>query len=231
MVFGELGVLPIDVIIKSRVLNYWCKVINSKNEKINKVLYKLMYELDRRDIYSYSWIKFVKKTLEQLGFAEYWLNQNVQSASHFRNIIKLRLKDQFIQLWNEQMQNSTKCLNYRIFKTTFEFENYFKILPTHLARSLCYFRCRNNKLPIEKRTLYNIDRSQRTCHLCNDNSPGDEFHYIFNCSYFNSDRRKYLPDCFRIPNIISFERLFQSSDESLLIKLAIFVKKILSNFK
>ena len=34
MIYGELGILPISIHIKSRILNYWCSVIMSKHSNI-----------------------------------------------------------------------------------------------------------------------------------------------------------------------------------------------------
>ena len=42
MVRGELGILPLDHIIKCRILNCWCKVINDKQDGINHLMYKLI---------------------------------------------------------------------------------------------------------------------------------------------------------------------------------------------
>ena len=36
-------------------------------------------------------------------------------------------------LWKESVFNSPKCLNYRIFKKEFQYDNYFNILPIDLA--------------------------------------------------------------------------------------------------
>jgi len=37
MAYGELGMMPVSLLVKMRVLNYWCKVINCKNSKINNI--------------------------------------------------------------------------------------------------------------------------------------------------------------------------------------------------
>ena len=116
MVRGELGILPLDNIIKCRILNYWCKVINDKQDRINHLMYKLMFELDQKNVYHHPWIVYVRTSLNQLGFSEYWLNQNVPSPNYFRNIVKLRIKDQFVQLWQSEINESQKYDNYIFLK-------------------------------------------------------------------------------------------------------------------
>ena len=36
---------------------------------------------------------------------------------------------QWLQKWDEEIQKSSKGRNYRLFKSTISYENYFKILP------------------------------------------------------------------------------------------------------
>jgi hypothetical protein len=38
---------------------------------------------------------------------------------------------QFLQNWNDDRQTCSKAINYRIFKDTFGFEDYFNILDDH----------------------------------------------------------------------------------------------------
>ena len=58
--------------------------------------------------------------------------------------------DQFVQSWHSTMFDSPKALNYRIFKTRFEFEECFNILQKTDAIKFCRFRTTNHQLPIEE---------------------------------------------------------------------------------
>ena len=70
------------------------------------------------------------------------------------------------------------------------------------------------------------------CEVCtNGQKLGDEFHYIFECPTFSVDRRKYIPATFRRPNMINFNNLFTSDNRLTLLKLAIFVKKIMKTIR
>ena len=60
------------------------------------------------------------------------------------------------------MFNSSKCLNYRIFKTELVFEQYLNLLPYDLASALCHFRTLNHKLPIEHGRFLGVDRDDRS---------------------------------------------------------------------
>lgn len=163
--------------------------------------------------------------------SECWQRQVVDSPVYFKNTVKNIVRDQFIQSWNSNIQESNKCLNYRIYKSDFVFEEYFKVLPANLAIVLCKFRCTNHKLPIEKGRFYNIDRPLRLCNLCDKNELGDEYHYLFNCDFFKNTRKKYIDNYYcQHPNCFKYESLMNSKDRTTLLKLAIFCKTILSTF-
>ena len=75
-------------------------------------------------------------------------------------------------------------------------------------------------------------RTSPTCTLCDLNDDGDEFHYIFKCTFFNKERVKYLKPYFRRrPNTLKMEQLFNVTDKTQLVNLAKFVRIIISSFK
>jgi hypothetical protein len=93
-------------------------------------------------------------------------------------------------------KDSSKALNYRIFKTKFEFEEYFNILNIGDAIRLCRFRTTNHYLPIETGRWRNIDKENRYCNLCNCQKLGDEYHYVLDCFSLNDKRKQLLPKYF-----------------------------------
>ena len=60
MSYGKLGRILMDCVIKNRVVNYWCKLVNSKEDKICHIMYKIMYELDTSNVFHSPWIGYVK---------------------------------------------------------------------------------------------------------------------------------------------------------------------------
>ena len=60
-------------------------------------------------------------------------------------------------------------------------ENYLIKLSNQAKRFFTKFRCCNLEIPVEKGRLYNIERDNRLCLLCNGNSVGDEYHYLVIC--------------------------------------------------
>ena len=97
----------------------------------------------------------------------------------------LKLQDQYKQSWSASINDSSKCLNYRIFKTEHEFENYLIRMSPKMRKTLIDYRLCKNKLPIETGRWANIDRNLRKCKLCNSGTVGDEFHYVMECCFFS----------------------------------------------
>ena len=142
--------------------------------------------------------------------------------------IKAKLTDMFCSEWKDLVFNSSKCLNYRIFKQELKLEPYFDILPDDLSTAFCHFRSLNQRFPIEWGRIIRTARDDRICELCFLNKIGDEFHYMLECSYFEDARRVYLP---RILTTACNIDIMCTNDVQELFKVAKFCKVILETFK
>ena len=159
MIYGELGLIPISVQAKCRLLNRWAKLVDGTECKLSNIFYYLLYKMDEPVFFTSNWIRFVKSNLNALGFSELYTTQNIPYSSNcFKNRVQLRTKDQFRQNWASEVFDSSMCLNYRMFKTNFEYENYLTILEDSQRIVFTKFICRNHKLPIETGSHNNISR-------------------------------------------------------------------------
>ena len=193
ILYGELGRYPADILIKSRMVGFWKRLVCGKQDKISCILYNLMYKMHTRNFYFSKWLNCVESTLNNCGFSEYWIHQNVPDNCCLARMVKCRLIDQFKQNWYNSVFEMSKCLNYRTFKRNHCFENYLSILPSDLRVPLSKFRCVNHTLPIEKGRFIGIARDDRICNLCNSANLGDEYHYLFECDFLKSYRKKFIP--------------------------------------
>jgi hypothetical protein len=131
-----------------------------------------------------------------------------------------------VQNWQTSLSDSSKTLHYRVFKTKFEFKEYFNILNIGDAIRLCRYRTANHYLPIETGRWRNIDRGNRYCILCNCQKLGDEYHYVLECSSLNEKRKQLLPKYFvKRHNVVKFLELF------FLQKKPIIVTKIMYSYQ
>ena len=222
MVYGELGVLPLKVHVKCRALCFWARLITDQKCKLSSLIYKLFYCMFELNIYESKWILYIKDSLIDCGFPGVWNAQHIPNSFEcFKEVIKRRLEDQFIQKWSEELLNSGKCTNYRIFKTNFILEKYLLLTAPNIRKSITRFRCRNSKLPIVLGSFCGISRDRRTCTLCNNRFIGDEYHYLFECGHFERDRKKLLSCYFYDrPSTLKMHALFSSENRELLYHLA-----------
>ena len=105
MIYGELGIFPISLEIRHRVLTYWCKIITDCNmealgtQKLSTYVYSLIYSMHRNKKLNSLWLKSVEKSLCALGFSGVWDNQIVNNLKWLSSALKQKLKDQYIQDW------------------------------------------------------------------------------------------------------------------------------------
>ena len=143
-----------------------------------------------------------------------WASRSFKQGSHWKpkinqNQISKTLSDLYVQESHNKVTSSSKGKNYTLFKQDLNYENYLIILNRKHCSSLLKFRLSNHLLPVETGRWENTPLEDRKCTLCSKHDIGDEFHYLFVCDHFISDRKKYLRSYFyKSPNIIKFKELF-----------------------
>ena len=172
------------------------------------------------------WMNCCKNILINTGYSGIWNNQSVDHPKWLVESVKQRLKDLYINEWQSKVDESTSCLNYRLYKDNFRIEPYLTRLPFNFRKTLISFRTRNHRLPVEVGQWYKVAINERKCPTCN--TLGDEFHYLFRCSLFSRERARYIKHHFITnPNIIKFKQLMDVSNISELKKLCKFLSIIL----
>ena len=207
------------------MIKFWMRLVATNNNKLSNKIFQVLFNMHVANIYSSPWICAIENILNSCGFSYIWLQQCKQSDTWVDYILQQNIKDQFIRRWTSDINNSPKCLNYKLYKQTFGFEKYFDILPYPKYFIFVKFRTCNHKLPIEIGRYTNIPRQERLCTLCDQRCIGDEFHYVLECSKLKSFRAKYLPSVYTIrPNVLKFANLLGSDNHRTLINLTIFLK-------
>ena len=138
----------------------------------------------------------------------------------------------YIQEWNEKANVSSKGKQYLLFKDNLNFEKKYLIYVSKLYYSkIIKYRTGNHRLPVETRRWEDIPLNERKCKNCTTDDIGDDYHYLFSCDFFKSDRKLYLKPYFYVkPNIRKYRELFTSTNEATLIKLSKFVAIIMEKF-
>ena len=233
MVYGELGRTALCSSVDKRMINFWYKVANSKTHKLTSIMYRLMRSLYNKGIFQSPWLLKIKSVLDNAGLSYLW-DHDLSLVNKFwlKDNLDLRLSDIYKQNWNEEVNEISQCSNYRIFKTSLQFENYIKTLDQNDRIKLCKFRCGNHKLPIITGRYQGIPKEERLCPLCTNHQVGDEFHYLFECPSMSNDRDKYLTAQFgHRPNALTIASLFNTQKYSEMVNLAKFCKCIMKKFE
>lgn len=214
------------------MINYCCKLVSGNMNKLSSTLYRILLDDFLENRYIYDWFSCIKSIFDSVGMSYIWFEQNGENSNWLTANIQSILEAQFKQDWFSSILNSSKCTNYRLFKSEHKFENYLIRLPPKLMYHFINYRLCNNRLPIEIGRWNRLDRHLRKCMLCNSNAVGDEFHYVYECAYFDFDRSILTPFIRkRGANCLTFSNLFNENNICKLRKLCKFLGVIISAFK
>ena len=194
-------------------------------------MYSLLIALYENNVYRSPWITFVKSKLDDLGLSYLWYQQNVENQEQFKQLVKTRLNDQYLQTWATRINESPKCDFYKCIKHSIELEAYLNLLPYNLRKNMARFRLSNHKLPVEKLRHTGVERSERYCNKCLCNYVGDELHVLLDCNNFKQERELYLGKNFRKATAEqTVYYLFNCNDNNIMYNLAKFVSCIMKEF-
>ena len=193
-VYSELGRFPLSVISKERAVKFWLNILRN-TESLRFSIFKaevdaINYNLIRNQLIKRRhWATGMKCLVESLGFAETWLNQ-LDNIPEF-NIIRTRIRDQFLQHWCSHINNNSMLEYNSMFETTFGFEKYLEcIINDKFRKGLTAFRIPAHNLKIERGRYHNIPRNLRTCKPCNRQAVESEFHFLLTCPVYRQLRRQ-----------------------------------------
>ena len=225
-VYGEFGRTSLAMRRCYIIIKYWFKILTSDENKYIKYIYKMMLSdlADRPN--KVNWAYLVKDLLSTMGFYEVWLGQGVGNVGVFLKLFKQRLNDNFIQNWNDRLNNSNRASFYCTI-ADFSLKPYLDSINVLKFRTaLARLRVSSHKLEIEAgrwaRPYKPVD--ERKCNFCNCRE--DEYHFILECRLYNHLRRKYIGRFYWArPSMFKFVELMKSSNLKIISNLSIFVYK------
>ena len=91
MIYAELGVAPVEIHIKSHMIGFWISLINSKNIKLSKLMYKIMLKESNLGN-NIKWINSIKDILIAVGKPELFNKNSISNPKAVKgNITKTLL--------------------------------------------------------------------------------------------------------------------------------------------
>ena len=230
MLHAELGRVPIELHVKSRMIGYWISLVNGKTYKYSRQIYNIMFVESLRGK-SFRWLDYIKSIMISVGMPDLIHQPVINNPKSIKARIIRTLKDLHTQDWHAKLEQSSKGQTYGIFKQDLNFEPYLRSLSQTVYIPLIEFRTSNYKLPVETGRWENIPLQERKCNLCNKNDLGDGFHYLLVCTHFTNVRTELLkPYYYTRPNILKYKDLLTCTNKNILLNLSKFVKTIMKEF-
>ena len=222
-VLGELGRYPLSILCKERAIKFWLKIKQNPGSLIHKMFTEqcTLIETNNNGSINSFWVKHLKSLFDNLGFSYIW--DNFDRNINYFPLIKLRLRDQFIQKWSETIHTMPKLDYYCKIKIVFKFEDYLiDISSNELRKNLTCLRLSSHKLAIETGRYSGIERQNRICEHCNNNFVESEYHFLLICPKYYELRLKYLP---RVawPTINKYINMMTTKNSKLLYKIAKYI--------
>ena len=234
IVYGELGEYPIDIIINTRMIGCWSRLITGKTTKLSMIMYTSLLYLDSIGMYSSPWINHIRNILNSCGMSGIWIDQQVNNPEWLRKAVERKLKDQWITTWHSNISTKGICKNYNVYKELYVLEEYLLKLRKNIRIPLTKIRANNNRLPVVTGRYENISREERLCTKCRSNAVGDEFHIMLLCPNENifELRNRYIPHYYRNnPTLNKFTVLMQSKNGKVLTNISYFLRAIYKMFR
>jgi hypothetical protein len=222
--YGETGRYPMKIARQLKMIQYWFKIIKTKNASLYYTYKMLMEDANREKTYNgMNWAYQIKTILNNIGFTEFWINQ--QTLNNEYPIIKQRILDIYNQTWYTKINNSPKLSTYCLFKHQLTTEKYLTCIQEKKFRiALTRFRISAHDLRIETGRYTNTDRQNRICSYCHMNTVENEYHFLLTCPKYRDIRKRFLPNSiYTWPNINKFTSIMSSSSNKIINNISKFI--------
>ena len=85
-------------------------------------LYRILLDDGQTHNFRYDWISFVKAIFDDTGLSYIWFEHDAENSSKLSKSVQNIIESQYKQAWQDSLEQSSKCSNYKIYKTEHKFE-------------------------------------------------------------------------------------------------------------
>ena len=187
-ILGETGNFPLFLQGFLSLLKFWHRISNiNTNSLVSKALQEQMNGAKQSE-----WLRTIHFLLKYLGMERFLQQVKEISYTKFQDECKKKLREKFINEWNDLRKSNTKLETYEQIKEKFEREPYLEnVTDFQLRKIVAKFRCSDHKLEIEIGRHNKIPRESRVCRTC-PNRIEDEMHFLCYCPSYNTVRAYYF---------------------------------------
>ena len=130
MVYGELGVLPLQVAIDKCIIGYWFRLLCKHTSAYSYCIYRMTLTLFSNNQYKTYLIYKVKSIIDNCSSSYMWGNQSTLDNTICKNIMYGGINDIALNRWYTDASVSFLCTQYIHFKQQLCFEKYL-LLPNN----------------------------------------------------------------------------------------------------
>ncbi len=118
MVYGKLGVYPLNIYIKCKMTGYSTRMISGKLTKLCFLMYRCLLHLDRSGTHTSPWLACIKNICGVCGMSWLWLSQSVPNVTWVKKSCRIETEGP-VAIWRGNTETKSLCSNYRIIKMNY----------------------------------------------------------------------------------------------------------------
>ena len=126
MIYGELGVTPISIDIKTGVISFWSRLLTGTENKLSSSIYTVIYQRHKNNQIKSEYINNVKNVINTCGFSGIWDSQSIPNSKWFKLAVSRKLNDQFLQEWSSLVDSSSSGNNYKLLRKLLDIVDIFR---------------------------------------------------------------------------------------------------------
>ena len=195
---AELGRYPLYIDIHKKMIKYF---IRMKSLNPERLLYKAYIEQKNEQMTNHTnWLTSIKDILDHTGFSFVFTNnapKNPNETNKLTDEIQNRSKEIFEQQLLFQIQEKGenvegKLVFYSKVKVKLKQELYLQLQNQKNRNAIRDLRISTHKLNIETGRYKGINRDERLCEQCEQNTAETEEHFLTECPNYINERSSFL---------------------------------------
>ena len=194
--YAELGIVPLAIEISVNIVKFWLHMLDAKRDSLLYDCYQFQIaEINQNKC----WLSSVKEILLEMGYEEYWYQQEVPNQKSFIRNLQRKLCDLYAKQVRDDMNcddgpnGRNKLRTYRLIKGDYKMETYLTDIKSREMRSnIAKLRISAHDLQIERGRYHRPNKipvEERKCRMCSNDSIEDEEHVILGCPKYEEDRK------------------------------------------
>ena len=194
---GELGRYPIQITVIIRMLKFRERITELEDNSLLKET--LQEQVRTLHTNQHQWLYFVNQIMK-ISNVEKCVNEGIcgDSAGDLIKKLSRTLQECFISFWRKSIwsnklacepNHGNKLRTYRYFRKFFTNETYLNCVKnTNHWKALCQLRTSSHTLMCEVGRYHKLPYEQRMCLFCPSKKVESEFHFLFECQFYNDLR-------------------------------------------